>query len=114
MRRGTRSARAFEGFDDDHVPAAARAQRADIGWFVGLVFIGRRGDAEQAPGMVEMGLAGGTGEQAVMTDAVEPFGQNVEQEAAEQGMRADALAGARRLGASHTARCNCRVEIGSV
>jgi hypothetical protein len=60
--RRARLAPAFEGFDDHHVSAAARAWRVDIGRFVGRVVIGRRRDAKQLSGVFEVRLAGGTGE----------------------------------------------------
>ena len=56
------------------------------------------GRSEQLPGACDIGLAAGAGEQAVMTDAVEALRQNVEQEAANELVRAErhgALAGRR-------------------
>jgi hypothetical protein len=41
----------------------------------------RRGHGDQFSGARDIGLAGGAGEQPVVSDAVEPLGQDVEQEA---------------------------------
>lgn len=86
---------ALEGFYDDHAPAAAGAWRPYV---VRLgPRVGRRGrcNTEQLAYSFEMRLAGGAGEQAVVTDAVEALWQNVEQEAADElvgGQRHDLLA----------------------
>lgn len=86
---------ALERFDDDHVPAAARAWRTDVvrlGWFA----IRRRWrGVEQLPGKCDADLARGRGEQAVVTDAVEAAWQDVEQEPTDKrvsGKRHNALA----------------------
>jgi hypothetical protein len=65
------------------VPAAARAWRADVGQFFGDVSRRRR-DTKQLTGASEAHLAGGAGEQAVMADAVEAVGQDMQQEAADE------------------------------
>jgi hypothetical protein len=44
----------------------------------------RHGRGDQFPGARDIGLAGGAGEEAVMTDAVEPLRQDVEQEAPDE------------------------------
>lgn len=81
---------AFEGLDDDHVAAAARAQRSGIWRFDRGIVLGRWCDREQLAGVVEMSLSGRAGEQAVMTEPMEPARQDVEQEAT------DKLVGAER------------------
>jgi hypothetical protein len=53
---------------------------------IGIVVLGRRltgrhGRGDQLPGTRDIGLAAGAGEQPVMADAMEPRGQDVEQEA---------------------------------
>lgn len=45
---------AFERFDDDHLPATARAWRANIDWIVGRVVNDGHRDAKQLSGTVEM------------------------------------------------------------
>ncbi|GAC1575770.1 MAG: hypothetical protein NVS3B5_06980 [Sphingomicrobium sp.] len=70
----------FEGLDDDHAAAAARARRSGIWRFDRGIVLGRWCDRKQSAGVVEMSLAGGAGEQAVMTDPMEPAWQDVEQE----------------------------------
>ena len=84
VRRGSWPARALKGLDDDHVPAAAWAWRACVVRLVRHLGRGGRCDAEQLTDVVETGLAGGAGEQAVVADAVEALGQDVEQEAADE------------------------------
>jgi len=44
----------------------------------------RHGRGDQFPGARDIGLAGGAGEEAVVTDAVEPLRQDVEQEAPDE------------------------------
>jgi len=79
---GSRLSPALKGFDDDHVPAAARTRRADIGRVFRSVG-GRRRHTKQMAGASKTGLAGRAGEQAVMTDAVKALGQDMQQEAAD-------------------------------
>ena len=55
--------------------------------------MGRRSDVQQFARECEAGLAGGAGEQPIVTDAVEPTRQDMEQEAA------DELVGGKRHGA---------------
>ena len=94
--RRARLAPALERLDDDHAPAAARTGRACVGRFHRLQGCRLlRRDRQQLAGAGDAGLASGTGEQAIMPDAVEPARQNVEQEAADElvgGERHDALA----------------------
>ena len=59
----------------------------------GLLRRARRRHGEQVSGLRDIGRAAGIGEQAVVTDAVEAFGQDVQQEAA------DELVGGKRHGA---------------
>ena len=80
---------AFERLDDDHAPAARWAWRGGIDRFPRHVIVGRRCDPEQLAGTLQVGLAGGTGEQAVMADTVEALGQDMEQEAADELVRAE-------------------------
>src|SRR3954452_7280028 len=85
--RTTRRAAALEDLDDNHTAAAARAERAPIGCSAGRIGgvvrrrrLCRQRDGDQLLCARDVGFAGGTGEQAVMADAVEPLGQDVEQE----------------------------------
>jgi hypothetical protein len=68
----------FEGLDDGHAPAAAWTGREPIGWLRLLDRLWWRRLAKQFTGLRDAGLAGGTGEQAVMSDAVEPRRQDME------------------------------------
>src|ERR1700676_430826 len=76
-----------EGLDDGHAAAAAGARREPIEWFWQRDNLGRRCHGEQFPGSRDIGLAGGTGEQAVMANAVEAVWQDMEQETAGELMR---------------------------
>ncbi len=80
---------ARQDFDDDHGPAAAGAAapwlQADLACWCFLH--GRLEHAEQLADMGDIVLAGGAGEQPVMTDTVEAPGQHVEQEAADEFRR---------------------------
>src|SRR5262252_5563984 len=80
----------FEGLDDDHPPAAARAS---IPVFVVATIFGviarpaRRswvGYGEEAAGQCNIVRPGGIGEKAVVTDAVKAVGQDMDQEAADK------------------------------
>src|SRR3954452_16147930 len=93
-----RSARwrgALADLDDDHAPAATRAGRAMVcrgaGGLIGVVVLGRRiwrqRHGNQLPGARDVGLAAGAGEQPVVSDAVKPLGQDVEQEAPDELVR---------------------------
>jgi hypothetical protein len=82
LRRGAGLLPPGEGQDDDHLPAAAWTGRKDVGRFLARIVIVWRCDGQQRASTVEAGLARGRGEQAVVTDAVEPARQDVEQEAA--------------------------------
>ena len=70
----------FEPLDDDHASAAARARRADVSRFFRSVVFRRRSDVQQFARECEAGLAGGAGEQPIVTDAVEPTWEDMEQE----------------------------------
>src|SRR5687767_6438641 len=73
-----------EGLDDDHVPAAARTGWKHVGRSLRLIVIGWWRDRQQRAGLEEAGLARGRSEQAVVTDAVEPARQDVEEKAADE------------------------------
>jgi hypothetical protein len=75
---------AGEGLDDDDVPTAAWTRRINIERLFRQLVIGRRCDGEQFAGTREAGFARGSGEQAVVTDAMEPAREQVEQEAADE------------------------------
>lgn len=65
------------------MPAAAWAWRAQIRRFNLGTVCERWCDPEQPADVVERGLAAGIGEQAIVADAVEARGQDMEQEAAD-------------------------------
>src|SRR5712691_3619341 len=83
----TRCRAALESLDSDHSAAAAWTCMHEGR---GLVAIGIRRlglgvwDGEQLAGARDVVGAGRSGEQAVVTDAVEAFGQDVDQEAADE------------------------------
>ena len=82
-RRGA----ALEGLDDDHAAAAARAWERVHRRLVGAGVAGlalRRRDAEQLAGAGDVLGAPAVGEQAVVADAVEAVGQDVDEEAADE------------------------------
>ena len=58
------------------------------------------GYSEQLPSTRDVGLAASTGQEAVMTDAVEALRKNVEQEAADEFVRAQGH-GALAIGGHH-------------
>jgi hypothetical protein len=73
-----------EGLDDGHAAAAAGTERQAIEWLWQRGNVRRRCRGQQFAGSRYIGLAGGTGEQAVMADAVvEATWQDMEQEAAD-------------------------------
>src|SRR6202040_2242925 len=80
----------FKDLDGDHTPAAARTSVplfVVVTTFSAIARIGRRGwlgYAEELAGHCDIGGPVGIGEEAVMTDAVEPVGQYVDQEAADE------------------------------
>src|ERR1700681_4962830 len=86
----TRRRAALEYLDNDHAPAAARAGMRR-GWRlvgaggtrIGIVVL-RHGHADELAGARDVVGAGGSGEQAVVADAVEAFGQDVHEEAADE------------------------------
>src|SRR5260370_26162099 len=83
---------ALEGLDDDHASAATGARRPMLRHSTGgasLVVLcwrlpRRHRCGDQFPGTRNAGLAGSGGEEAVVTDAMEPLGQDVEQEAPDE------------------------------
>jgi hypothetical protein len=85
-----RLAPALEGLDDHHAPAAARTGQSWIGCFNRLSRLGWQRHREQLLDAGDIGLAGGTGEQATVPNAVEALRQDVQQEAP------DALLGGER------------------
>ncbi len=95
LRRGTGLLPSGEGLDDDHVAAAAWTGWKDVGRFLLQTVFGRWCDREKRARQRQAGFARGRGEQAVVTDAVEPARQDVEEEAADElvrGERHDLLA----------------------
>jgi hypothetical protein len=74
----------FERLDHDHMSTAAWTWRADIDWLdcVSMVWWWR--DVEQRAGKCDIGLARGTGEDAVMPDTVKATWQDVSQEPADK------------------------------
>ena len=80
----------LKDLDGDHTPAAARTSVplfVVVTPFSAIARIGRRGwlgHAEELAGHCDIGGPVGIGEEAVMTDAVEPVGQYVDQEAADE------------------------------
>jgi len=79
---------ALERLDDAHAPAAAGTRWAPIERFWRFDRLWRRrGHGKQFAGAGYIGLACGTGEQAVMADAVEATWQDMEQEAADELVR---------------------------
>src|SRR6202045_1907093 len=92
-RRGAGCSGALEGPDDNHAATATRAWRAMVccgaGGWVRLVACHRRighrhGHGDQFSGTRDILLAGGAGEQPVVTDAVEPLWRDVEEEAPDE------------------------------
>jgi len=74
----------FQHLDDDHVAATAWTWRCRIGLHDRNVVGGRLCDPKQLTGALEMGLARGAREQAIMADTVETLGKDVQQEAADE------------------------------
>ena len=96
--RAARCGAARKDLDDDHAAAAARARRAMIGrgvWIGGVVVTRcrrldrRHWGVHQLPGTRDVGFAAGAGQQSVVANAMEAFRQNVEQEAADEFVRAE-------------------------
>src|ERR1700692_2851048 len=75
-----------EDLDDGHATAAAGTGWEPI-WFWHFDRLRRRCHGKQLAGTRYIGLACGTGEQAVMADAVEATWQDMEQEAADELVR---------------------------
>jgi len=78
-----------EGLDDGHASAAAGTGWEPIEWFWQRDNLRRRCRCKQFAGSRHIGLVCGTGEQAVMPDAVEAMWQDMEQEAADELMRCE-------------------------
>ena len=87
----------FESLDDDHTRAAART---NIPLFVFVttvraIAVSARGSwvwyAEELTGQCDVVGPVGIGEEAVVTDAVEPVGQHMDQEAAGELVTVEAL-----------------------
>jgi hypothetical protein len=76
-----------EGLDDDHAAAAAGTGWEPIEWLWHFDRLRRRCHRKRFAGSRYMCLAGGTGEQAVMANAVEAMWQDMEQEAADELVR---------------------------
>src|ERR1700750_1358007 len=91
-----RPGRTLEDLDDDHTTAAAGAWQRRI-WQRSVADHRWCGNSEQLPSTRDVGLAASTGEEAVMTDAVEALWKNVEQEAADESLRGQGM-GVRWLG----------------
>ena len=79
---------AFEGLDDDHGPATGRA---GVGEHRRLIGIGNRielalwcWDAEELTGAGQVLGTSAVGEEAVVADAVEALGQDVNEEASDE------------------------------
>ena len=81
---------AFKDFNDEHASAATGT------WRNGLLDIDgnrcarrrlRRGHAKQLAGLGEVGGAHAAGEQAMVADALQALGQNVDQKAADELVR---------------------------
>ena len=89
MRRWWRArpSRALEDLGDDHSTTAAGAWQR---WIRQRSVFDRRwcGHSEQLPGTRDIDLAASAGEEAVVTDAMEALRKNVEQEAADEFVRA--------------------------
>src|SRR6185437_5585767 len=80
----------FKDLDDDHTPAAARAS-VPLFVFVstrGAIALAARwgwvGCAEEPAGQCDIGGPVGIGEEAIVADAVEPVGQDMDQKAANE------------------------------
>src|SRR3977135_1688396 len=86
----TRRGATLENLDSDHATAAARAGMGGVwrlegidGVSLGIVVL-RHWHGEQFAGARDVVGAGRSGEQAVVADAVEALGQDVDQEAADE------------------------------
>lgn len=75
---------ACEGFDHDHLAAAARAWGPDVRWLVRFIIVGKRCNLQQSAGQPDALPARATGKQAIVADAVEALRQDVDQEAADE------------------------------
>src|SRR5437660_5564205 len=85
-----RLATGFEGLDDDHTPAAARTSVplvVVVTIFGAVALAARRrrvGYAEQPAGQCDIACPVAVGEEAIVADAMEPVGQDVDEEAADE------------------------------
>ena len=85
-----RLATALEGLDDDHSTAATGAWPREHRWFCGIAGTGSNGrlgrlrNGQQFACLGDVGGALAVGEQAIMPDAVEAFGQHMHQEPADK------------------------------
>src|SRR6476659_5378151 len=87
LRRRAWLAPSAKGFDDGHAATAAGTGWEPTGglWRLGRLWWRSRG--KQFAGTRYSGLAGGTGKQAVVANAVEAVRQDMEQEAADELVR---------------------------
>jgi hypothetical protein len=80
---------ALEDLDDDHASAAAWTRAREGGRLVAIIIIGSIAlgllATEQLAGACDVVGAGGLGEQAVVADAVQALGQDVNEEAVAPG-----------------------------
>jgi hypothetical protein len=83
-----RLAAGFESLDDEHAASAAWARACERLCWIGLlgrILLGRRwGEVQELPHGVDRFGTIAAGEQAVMADAVEAPGQDVDEEAADE------------------------------
>jgi hypothetical protein len=88
--RAARCSAALEDLHNDHSAAAAGAGLAMIGRGgfhirgIGRWSHRRHRHGDQLPGLRDVGLAGGAGEQPIVADAVEPVREDMEQEASDE------------------------------
>ena len=75
--------------DDDHAATAAGTGWEPVGGLWRFDRLRRRCHGKQFAGTCDIGLAGGTREQAVVADAVETVRQDMEQEAADELARCE-------------------------
>src|ERR1700730_9750061 len=86
----SRLAAGFEGLDNDHMPAAAGTSPPLFAFVttIGAAALAARrrwvGEAEELTGQCDVVGPVGIGEEAAVTDAVEPVGQHMDEEAADE------------------------------
>ena len=91
-----RGAAAVECFDDDHAPAALGTRTREdrrfvvrvFGWLSGVEFWLWLGHSQQQPCRRNVFRPTAVGEQAIVTNAMEPARQDVRQESADELIRA--------------------------